>query len=272
VSELLSGQVDITDVPGTELSRVQGNNSIKLYRISGQQEACLVFNSGNAPFNNVAVRRAVAQAIDRHAVLLGAAQGLGKVSTSFLPPSVLDSDPGSAKYVPKLDLNAARAAISAAGATGPYRLLYFGAPVAAAELIQGELAQVGMQVSVATAQVTQLTGGDFDMVIVAHGSSGGDPNSLYSFFHSSQRNGGLNWGNVNDPALDKLLVGGQTTLNLKKARADYYQAQKIIDTKVYVDPLWVPVTVFGVRSRVHGWKTLANFQEQYQDLWVTQGS
>jgi peptide/nickel transport system substrate-binding protein len=269
VSELLSGQLDITDVPGTELSRVQGSKSIRLYRVYGQQEDCLVFNSGKAPFNNVVVRRAVAEAIDRKAVLTGAAQGLGKVSTGFLPPSVLDYDPNSAKYVPKLNLVAARTGISAAGATGPYTLLYFNAPAAAAELIQGELAQVGMQVNVAQAtSLTQLTNEAFDMLIIGHGSAGGDPNVLYSFFHSSQRNGGLNWTNVTDPTLDALLQDGRTTLNLKKARADYFQAQKIIDTKVYIDPLWVPLTIYGVRSRVQGWKSLPNGQEQYQDLWV----
>jgi peptide/nickel transport system substrate-binding protein len=149
VSELLAGQLDITDVPASELGRVKGNANITIHNVPQQADAFLEFNSGRAPFNNVAVRRAVAEAIDRKAVVTAALQGLGKVSTSILPPTILDYDPGSTKYAPKLNLTAARNAIAAAHATGPYTLLttnVLGLD-AAAELIQGELAQVGMTVN-----------------------------------------------------------------------------------------------------------------------------
>jgi peptide/nickel transport system substrate-binding protein len=272
VSELLSGQIDISNVPGTELPRVQSNKSIKLYRTLSQGEGFLEFNSGRAPFDNVAVRRAVAEAIDRKAVITAAFQGLAKVSTSILPPNVFAYDPGSVKYAPKLNLNAARAAISAAHATGPYTLLTYNLPqvAAAAELIQGELAQVGMQVNLVNKPVgdwlAQLRQENFDLAMITYTHN--DPDVLYQLFHSSQRNGGINFTNMTDQALDQQLMGGRTTLNLKKARADYYQAQKLIDTKVYGDPLWVPITIDAVRSRVQGWHVTQSGQIQWQDLWI----
>jgi peptide/nickel transport system substrate-binding protein len=272
VSELLAGQVDITDVPGAELSRVQGNKNITLHRQAQQGSTFLEFNSGRPPFNNVAVRRAVAEAIDRKALVAASLSGLGKPSTSVIPPTMFGYDPGSSKYAPKLDLAAARAAIAAAHATGPYTLLtlvgYGGEP--AGELIQGELAQVGMQVNVVVKSVpdwvAQFRKEDFDMGIFVTGWF--DPDVFYSEFDSSQRNGGLNYTNMTDPTLDKLLLAGRTTLNLKKAKADYYAVQKLIDTKVYADPLWVPLTVYGVRNRVQGWHINPSSQIQYQDLWV----
>jgi peptide/nickel transport system substrate-binding protein len=272
VSELLSGQVDVSDVAGTELSRVQGNKNISLYRVTQQTEINLLFNTARPPFNNVAIRRAVAEAINRKSLITAATQGLGKVSTSFLAPATYDYDPGSTKYAPKLNLDGARAAIAAAHATGPYTLLTtsLAGMDTAAELIQGELAQVGMQVNVVNKSVpdwvAQFQKGTFDMGLLYAGVA--EPDILYSFFHSSQLNGGLNFAGVSDATLDKLLLDGRTNLNLKKARSDYFNAQRIIDSKVYVDPLWVPVTVDGVRSRIQDVHTALNGFIQYQDLWI----
>jgi peptide/nickel transport system substrate-binding protein len=272
VSELLSGQVDIADIQGDQLSRVTGNKNIVLHRVLGQAEAYLQFNLGRAPFNNIAVRRAVDEAINRTAVITAALNGLGKVSTSFLPPTIFDYDPGSAQYAPKLNLAAAQRAIATAHATGPYTLLttnVLGLD-SAAELIQGELAQVGMQVNIVTKSVpdweAQLGKEDFDMGMIGYGYY--DPDAMYLFFNSSQRNGGLDWMNYTDPTLDKLVAAGRSTLNLKKAKADYYAAQKLLDTKAYIDPLWVPITVTGVRSRVQGWHINVSDTEVWQDFWV----
>jgi peptide/nickel transport system substrate-binding protein len=272
VSELLAGQIDITDVPGTELSRVQGNGNFKLYRLLSQSESFLLFNTTRPPFDNVAVRRAVAEAIDRKALVTSALNGLGKVSTSILPPNDFAYDPASTRYAPKLNLAAARAAIAAANATGHYTLLTtnaFGFDTAA-ELIQGELGQVGMQTNIVIKGVVdwlaQLAKGDFDMGLLTFGNP--DPDLLYRLFNSSQRNGGYNYMNVNDPALDRVTLAGRTAPNLKKAKADYYAAQKMIDTKVYADPLWVPITVYAVRSRVRGWHLSSIGYPQFQDMWV----
>jgi ABC-type transport system substrate-binding protein len=104
------------------------------------------------------------------------------------------------------------------------------------------------------------------MGVIQYGWS--DPDILYSFLDSTQRNGGLNFINTTDPTLDRLLVAGRTTLNQKKARADYYQIQKIFDTKVYGDPLWVPVVADAVRNRVQGWHVTKSYGIQYLDFWI----
>jgi ABC-type transport system substrate-binding protein len=73
---------------------------------------------------------------------------------------------------------------------------------------------------------------------------------------------------MTDPTLDKLLAAGRTTLNLKKAQADYHAAQKLIDTQAYGDPLWTPIGIYATRNRVQGWHMTNRGQEQWQDLWV----
>jgi peptide/nickel transport system substrate-binding protein len=233
-----------------------------------------VFNASHPPFNNVAVRQAVAEAVDRTAVVTASQNGSAKPATSILSPSTWGFDPGSTKYAPKLNVSAARAAISAARATGPYTLL---TPSSAcdqglftdAEVMQAELAQVGMQLKVDALPcadwIAQGEKGNFD--IATWGYVYPDPDFLYFLFHSSQR-GTYNWTNMTDPSLDKLLVAGRTTLDLKKARADYYQAQKIVDTKAYAVPLYVKTLVTAVRKKVQGLRFTGLGDIQWEDVWV----
>jgi peptide/nickel transport system substrate-binding protein len=272
VSELLSGQLDITDVSGSELSRVQGNKNFKLYRVPSTFVTFLLFNRARKPFNNPAVRWAVAEAIDRKAVMTAATQGLGRAVTSVLAPTDPDYDPGSAKYAPKLNVSAARAAIAAAGATGPYTLLaesgsFSGSDFApAAELIQGELAQVGMQVNIVSKSPADFfpaaQKGDFDMALMCCQVT---TFSLSFWFHSGYP------GNVTKMTeVDHGLDVAKATLDFKKQRAYYYQVQKLMDMQIYADPLWVPVTAYAVRSRIQGWHTQPGpfGYVAWQDLWV----
>jgi peptide/nickel transport system substrate-binding protein len=273
-SELVTGQVDIDNRMSTDqLSRIQGNSSFKVYHAIGLGQSSLIFNESRPPFNNVAVRRAVAEAINRKAVAIAFAQNLGKASTSMLLPNQFAYDPGSATYAPKFIPSAARAAIAAAGATGPYTML---CPAVLnfctqMEVVQAELAQVGMQVNIDSKDVAGWFSagqhGADNMALMAC-CAGTDPDTLYSLFHSSQRSGGLNWTGVTFPKLDSLLQKGRTTLNLKAAKADYYQAQKLLDTQVYADPLDYSVEPFAVRSRIQGYSLTPNEDVPWQDVWV----
>jgi hypothetical protein len=74
---------------------------------------------------------------------------------------------------------------------------------------------------------------------------------------------------MTDPALDRLTLAGRSTLNLKQAKADYFKILKIIvSTKVYADPLRLPVTVYAVRSRVQGVHFDVGGDILWHDLWV----
>lgn len=142
VSELLSGEVDVTQVPGPEIGRVQGNPGIKLHRSYEDTLALLGFNLSHAPFNRPAVRRAVAEAIDRNALIKVATSG--HAIPAYGPIASIDPffDRKARTYAPRFDSAAARRVIAANHATGPYTLVTYGIPAFAtsAEFIQAELA------------------------------------------------------------------------------------------------------------------------------------
>lgn len=274
VSELLSGGVDVSAVAGTQLDRVKGNKNITLHRVLGQFLTSIGFNTARAPFDKAEVRKAISQAIDRNAVIKAALNGLGQPATSLIGHNVPYYDPGTKSLTPKYDLATAQSVLSANHVTGPYTLLSNNRPAttAADELIQAELGAVGVKVNIVSKPgpdfISLAQKGDFDLILDSWYSA--DADVLYNTFDSSQSaGGGLNFTNYKSAALDKMLERGRTTFNTKKAASYYSQAQRFILKNYLADPLYIPITEFGVRNRVHGFHTDATgLWPLFQDLWV----
>jgi peptide/nickel transport system substrate-binding protein len=258
-SEMLAGQLDFGTVPGTQVSRLQGNSKLSLHRIPGQGELYLGFNTANAPFNNLQVRKAVAEAIDRAALIKAGANGQAVPQYSPLGSKIPYFDKNAKKFLPGLNTADAQRIISANHATGPYTLLFYtqGSELSTdAEIIQSELGQVGMKVNVVEKPIgdyLSLAGkGQFDMNLLGYGYS--DPDILYLLFDSSQGKGaGINFTNYVNPTLDGLLEKGRTTLNSKKAAQYYAQAQELMNKQVLIVPLYNNTNPLAVRTRVKGY-------------------
>lgn len=270
VSELITGEVDDAAVPGTQLPRVKGNHKIKLYRTLAQGEVFLGFNFAHAPLNNTAVRKAIAQAIDKKAVLKVAYQNLGVVADSPLGNSMPYHDKKAAKYDLKHNAAAARRAFASHHVTGPLNLVIIQAPAfqAAAELIQAELGADGVRVNIVPKGPADyfpaVATGKFDLTILGYGYP--DPDILYQLFHSSQLHGGLNLWGYSNSTVDKLLTQGRESAKL--APSAYDKVQKIFDTQAVMVPLVDNATPFGLRTRVKGYQANSYIGFPYQSLYV----
>lgn len=275
VSELLSGGVDISQVAGSQISRVKGNSSINQYRVLAQIVAQLGFKTSEAPFNKLEVRKAIAEAIDRNGVIQAALNGLAVPAYSPLGSNVPFYDPTSKNLAPQYNPTEAQRILSADHVTGPYTLLSSNVPevTAADELIQGELANVGVKVNIVskpTADYISLAQkGNFDLILDRFYAP--DADVLFTLYNSTQETGGgLNFTFYKNAGLDKLLVEGRSTFNTKDAAAAYSAAQRYILQNVITDPLWIPETVYGVRKRVQGFHTdVTGLWPLFQDLYVT---
>jgi len=274
VSGLLSGGTDIAEVLGPQLGRVQGNAGITQHKIPVQGENYLGYNTARAPFNTVAVRRAVAQAIDRKAIVASAFSGLGEPAYSPIPTTLPFYDTNAPSYAPQYGLAAAQKALAGTNAAhGRYTLLVPSAQPfpQVAELIQAELGQVGINVSIAIKPIGDFVSlaakGQYDLLLLGWGYP--DPDFLYQLLHSSQGAGaGLNFTNYKSATLDDLIVKGRTSTDQGQATAAYAQLQRFVDTNVVIDPLVTQVFDYGTRARVKGWHTSSDSSILYQDLYA----
>ena len=223
--------------PNTEVLALQSGETDLIYRVpadvvlglggdltvvsipSGIVDS-IELNVSRPPFNDPAVREAVAWGIDRGVLLTVALNGLGVGATGVFPSGIaLDS-----VAVQGTDTDRVRRVLDAAGWTvGPdgvrakagKRLAFtlLNPDATQAELvpmsvsIQGQLKPLGFDV---TLQQTQDYGGviksrDFEALIVSFNSvQTGDP--LFQLARSLGSTGGLNWNSYSNPQVDQLLT------------------------------------------------------------------
>jgi peptide/nickel transport system substrate-binding protein len=271
-SELLTGGVDISQVVADQLPRVKSNANIRLRPLALPHEEYLGFNTARAPFNSVAVRRALAEAVDRKAIMKVAVGSFGTPAYSALPDLLPFYDKRSPSYAVQYNPTAARSVLQANHVTGPYTLLTYDIPASrtAAELMQAELAQVGVTTNVVIKSFADggslLSKGNYDLYLGQYGYF--DAFILYLFFHSSQEGKGNNFTFYKNPTLDALLTAGNSTYNTQTAGAIYAKVQKLLDTEVVTDPLWNDRYYWGVRTKVKGFWHPGEYEIPYQDLWV----
>ena len=161
-----------------------------------QGKTILALNNARAPFSDIRVRRALAYAVDRRAVIEGAMFGYGQPIGSHFPPQ--DPDYLDLTGLYPHDVAKARALLAQAGYPNGFDATLRLPPPSYArrsgEIIAAQLAQAGVRVRIENLEWAQWLGRvygdhDFDMTIVAHtepmdyGIYGRD--SYYFGYHSA---------------------------------------------------------------------------------------
>ena len=241
----------------------------------GQFLTQMGFKTSEAPFDKVEVRKAIAEAMDRNALIQAALNGLGVPAYSPRGLNVPYYDPATKSLAPQYNPTDAQRILSANHVTGPFTLLSSNTPAltAADELIQAELANVGVKVNIVSKPtadwISLAQKGKFDIIIDNYYAP--DADVLYNTYHSSQETGGgLNFTFYKSATLDKLLVQGRSTFDTAQAagrllrRAALYPAER--HHRSAVDP----GDPFGVRSNVQGFHTdVTGLWPLFQDLYLT---
>ncbi len=203
---------------------------------STEGEVILAMNNSKPPFDNIDVRRAIANAIDRSEIIDGAMYGRAVPIGSFYPPH------GSA-YVDLTgayphDTAKAKAAFEAAGVSGStmtIRVPPFPYAMRSAEIIQAELAEAGIDAKVENVEwgfwIDEIyKKKNYDMTIIAHTS----PNDMGNFARGPKYFYGYDdatfnalWESIeteSDPAKrDELLRDGQKYLSDQSVHTFLFQ-------------------------------------------------
>lgn len=176
VAALLAGDVDA-------IPRFQATQSVEQFRndprfsvkVGGTEGKTIVsINNKRPPLNDVRVRRAIAAAIDRKALIEGAMDGFGTPIGSHMVPS--DAGYVDLTGVNPYDPEKARALLKEAGVQTPLNLTLTLPPPQYArkggEIVAAQLARVGINARIENVEWAQwLSGafkGNFDLTIISH--------------------------------------------------------------------------------------------------------
>ncbi len=262
---LLHGEGDIAELKPELYAIFNGRPDFEVASARTSGMTYLGIHCEHGALADVAVRRALAQALDRGSLQQAMLGSRAVASTGVLPPSHWAYTGEVARY--PFDPGAARRALDLARGEGapPLRLTLRVSSqrfaITVAQALTAMLADIGVEVDVRPSELatllSDLRAGRFDLTLLTVPDLS-DPFGLGFWFGSASipspanpTAGGNRW-RFRDAALDSALDSGLMALGPEARRPHYQRAQQILAEQLPVIPLWHADVVYAVRRPYRG--------------------
>ncbi|CDG17573.1 ABC transporter substrate-binding protein SapA [Xenorhabdus doucetiae] len=249
ISKLLTGECDVLAYPdANQWNILHDDPNLRQTLRSGMNIAYLAFNTSKPPLDQLAVRQAIAYAINNQRLMKSIYYGTAETAASILPRAswAYDNRAEVTEYNPEKS----RQILHNLGLSGLELTLwvptasqaYNPSPLKMAELIQADLAQVGIKIAIRPVegrfQENQLMDKTHDMTLAGWSTDSNDPDSFFRPLLScaaiaSQTNLSRWCSSAFDDALRQALLNQQLASRIK----NYHVAQEILAQQLPVLPL-----------------------------------
>jgi peptide/nickel transport system substrate-binding protein len=235
---LQAGEIDMASFWGNEIAVVEQFESDPNYAILPGPSFWvlqIIFNLDRPPFDRVAVRQAVAYAVDRQRIVDQVIHGGAVVANlGIISPSTAWVNPNLPEYAH--DPDKARQMLQQAGLENQAVTIIQSGWDREAELIQADLEAIGLQVTVKSGDRTTVDGllkeGNFDLAINGHGGIA-NPSTL--------RNPTWPAATYHNEAYNDLFVAQSVEMDDEKRREQIWALQGILAEELPVLPLYHPL-------------------------------
>jgi len=259
VASLLSGDVDAFPrvAAARSLEQFKADKRFSVMVGGSRAKTILAINNKRKPLDDLRVRRAIAAAIDRQAVITGAADGFGvPIGSHYVPgmPGYVDTT-GLNPYNPEK----AKALLREAGVATPLELTIKLPPTPYArqggEVIAAQLAKAGIRAKLENVEWALWLSGvyanhNYDLTIISHV----EPLDLGNYAKP-----GYYWG-YESPAFNALWAKIGNTGNAAERAKLLAEAQKLIATDAVNAFLYQPQWITVAKARLKGlWKDMPIF-------------
>lgn len=291
VAAFESGQLSSMTAPPQQWDTYADNPNYQFFERYTGNFTYLTLNLKNPIFAELKFRQALNHAVDRQAIVDGVYEGHAKVAGGAFPPSM----PGQLTELDENlpyphDTTKANQLLDELGWKDtnndgirerngkPLHLKFYslnsGNYALLAELVQAQLKQVGIDVEIvsieASALIQSYSGTTWDFGLMLWSWSPEATDILYMTKHSSQVGAGLNFGKVNNPELDSLLIKARETMDDAEHLADLAEVQRIIVDQAYEVPLVYGITGYVYQANVNGVQPHpASIGFINDDIWLT---
>ena len=260
VAAMLSGDVDAFPRfnSGRSTEQFRGDGRFTVVAGGTKGKTIVAINNKRKPFDDVRVRRAVAAAIDRRAVIDGAVDGLGV-------PIGSHAVPGDVGYVDLTGVNPfnpekAKALLKEAGVVTPLEVTLKLPPPGYArqggEIIAAELAKVGINARIENVEWAQWLSGvykskNYDLTVISHVEPLDlvrytDPEYYFQYDSPAFRDIMAKVAaSGNGPERSKLLGDAHRQLANDSVNAYLFQFQQLTVAKKGVKGLWKDAPIFA---------------------------
>ncbi|MGE3480624.1 MAG: ABC transporter substrate-binding protein [Gammaproteobacteria bacterium] len=264
VLKLLRGEIDMlqNDLPPEMITYLKGQKDIVVQEGRGTNFAYLGFNLQDAATGRPEVRAAIANALDRAAIVTYVLGGAAHLANAVLPSEHWAGNPDLAPI--PYDPARARRLLQAAGygSDNPLRLVYKTSTdpfrLRLATIIQSQLDAVGIKVELHSLDWGTFYGdikaGNFQMYSLMWVGIKLPEIFRYAFHSGAVPPDGANRGRFASPAVDRLIEQAEAADTLA-GQAEYFRAVQadLLAELPYV-PLWHEDHVFAARRGIDGYR------------------
>jgi peptide/nickel transport system substrate-binding protein len=266
---LESGAADIIQqLAPDDVQLVRLDPDLRLVSAPASLVAYLALNTQRRPLDDVRIRRAIAHAIRRDAMVRYVYQGLATPAVGPLPPNVWGARGDLVSFA--YDPERARTLLAEAGFSGavgrPLKLLvpstprqYVPAPGRVATVVRACLEEVGLPIEIVSREPGELQralwAGEHDLALTGWSGVNGDPdNFLYNLLDSDNASGGhpSNISFYSSAWFHDIIGMAQRITDRAERERLYSQAQAIVANDAPWVPLAHPMVIFAVRAAVKG--------------------
>ncbi len=268
VLKLLRGELDMlqNDLPPELVGWLGEQQGIQIERAPGTNFSYLGFNLEDPATGNIEVRRAIAHALDREAIIRYVMADGARPAQALLPPQHWAGASGLEGY--RHDPGLARNTLRRAGygPDNPLRLNYKTSSdpfrVRLATVIQSQLAAVGIEVDIHSYDWGTFFGdikaGRFQMYSLAWVGINTPDIFRYVFHSASLPPDGANRGRLRDIRVDGLIERAEALDNIERQAPVYRELQGVLLEELPYIPLWYEDQIFVSREDVMGYRLAAD--------------
>ncbi len=278
VAQLQAGQVQIIDdVPLANYEELAANAAVNVESVPSWNSDVLYFNTESEVFSDEAVRRAVAQAINRPELVAATSFGTATPATTYISTGIQYSDQKAEVLPYDVEAAAAELAVSSHPDGASVTLTVDGGSQAReqqAQIIQSALAEVGIEVEINSVDNatfwTAFPSGDYDFALTTTIADTGDPDNVSTWQVDGSATSGAFFTSYNNDEVNALLAEARETADGEDRAALYTEVQEIIAQQVPQLPLAYVAEIKATASTVHGLVLIPNGTTRLEGVWIEQ--
>jgi dipeptide transport system substrate-binding protein len=260
-----AGECHLMPYPNAaDVEAMKADPALKVMEQEGLNVAYLAYNTTQAPFDKVEVRKALNMAINKQAIVDGVFQGAATPAKNPIPPTMWSYN--DAIEDDKYDPEAAKKMLEDAGVKD-LSMKVWAMPVArpymlnarrAAELIQSDFQKVGVNVEIVSYEwaeyLERSKAKDRDgAVILGWTGDNGDPDNFLHTLLGCDAVGGNNRAQWCNQEFDKLVVDAKTKTDQAERTKLYQQAQEVFKREAPWVTLDHSLVVMPMSKKVSGY-------------------
>jgi len=275
-------QVMIAPNPA-DLAEMKTNPDVNLLSQAGLNIGYLAFNNQKPPFDKLEVRKAIAMAIDRDAILKEVYQGAGQKAKNPIPPVMWSYDDS----VPDVEYNPdkAKEMLKAAGITSldtdlwwmPVQRPYNPNAKRMGEMVQADLEKVGIHAKLVSYEWGEyrkrMQAGEHQMGFLGWTGDNGDPDNFFAILFGCNKEGKPNSNNIpkwcNAKFQEDISKAAESADTAERTKL-YMDAQQIIAAEQPQLNIAHSTVFEPIRKEVTGYKVSPLGSHEFQNVDVAE--